>query len=174
MLWPMLGRLAAVAALAAAPPTTEPEPTEITEDSVGRTLSDVVSDVWDNIGNNGYQTGVAVAATTVALVVMSNLKVNTWIRIPVAIGAFWAGWLAFNTFTGQDNPLFPTDPSATDLWDVAFSSDTGFLVVVIVACIAAVFLWKKGTPLIGRLWLIVGAIFGASFLFNLVEAVRDT
>ncbi len=91
---------------------------------------------------------------------------------PVGIGAFWAGWLGWNTLTAQDNPLFPGDVSATKLWDVAFTSDTGFLLVVIVACVAAVFLWRKGTAIASRIMLLVGAVLGASFLYNLVEAFR--
>ena len=43
---------------------------------------------------------------------------------------------------------------------------------VIVACVAAVFLWRKGTALASRVMLLVGAILGASFLYNLVEAFR--
>ena len=72
-----------------------------------------------------------------------------------------------------DNPLFPGDVSATKLWDVALAGDRGFLIVVIVACVAAIFLWKKSTALASRLWLIFGAVLGASFVYNLFEAVRD-
>jgi hypothetical protein len=92
--------------------------------------------------------------------------------VPVAIGAFWAGWLGWNTLTGDDNPLFPGDLSTTKLWDVAFAGANGFLIVTIVACVAAFFLWRKGVTLASRLWLLLGAVLGASFLWNLVEAVR--
>ena len=40
-------------------------------------------------------------------------------------GAFWFGWLGWNTFTGQDNQLFPGDVSATKLWDVG--TDDGLI-----------------------------------------------
>jgi len=132
----------------------------------------VVSTVIDNLGNNGYQTGVSLLVATVAVVAMLNLKVNIWIMVPVAIGAFWAGWLGYNTVTAQDNPLFPGNVNATKLWDVAFAGDNGFLLVAGVACVAAVFLWKSSLKLAGRLWLLLGAVLGASFVYNLVEAVR--
>jgi hypothetical protein len=103
---------------------------------------------------------------------MINVGVHRLVLVPVGIGAFWAGWLAWNTFTGEDNQLFPGDVSATKLWDVAFTSDSGFLIVVAVACLAAILLWRKGTALSSKLVMIVGAILGASFLYNLFEAVR--
>ena len=40
------------------------------------------------------------------------------------------------------------------------------------ACVAAILLWRKGTALSSKLVMIVGAILGASFLYNLFEAVR--
>lgn len=126
----------------------------------------------DNLGNNGYQTGMALVVATAAIIAMRNVDVHKAVLAPVGIGAFWAGWLGWNTFTAQDNPLFPGDVSATKLWDVAFTSDTGFLLVVIVACAAAIFLWRKGTALTSRIMLLVGAILGASFVYNLVEAFR--
>ncbi|NNE12926.1 MAG: hypothetical protein HKN41_11865 [Ilumatobacter sp.] len=103
---------------------------------------------------------------------MLNIDVHRAIIVPVSIGAFWAGWLGWNTLAGQNNPLFPGDVSATKLWDVAFAGDMGFLLVAIVSCAAAVFLWKKSTALASRIWLLLGAVLGASFLYNLVEAVR--
>jgi hypothetical protein len=133
---------------------------------------DVIAGTIDNLGQNGYQTGLAVIVTTVAIVAMLNLSLPKWILAPVGIGAFWAGWLGWNTLTAQDNPLFPGDVSATKLWDVALAGDRGFLIVVIVACVAAVFLWKQSTALAGRLMLMLGAVLGASFLYNLFEAVR--
>jgi len=163
--------------LAAAPPTTEPsiagaQPSE--GSGLASSLADVISSVVDNLGNNGYQTGIALVVATAAVIAMINIDVHKAIIVPVAIGAFWAGWLGWNTLTAQDNPLFPGDVSATKLWDVAFAGDMGFLIVVIVSCVAAVFLWRKSTALAGRLWLLLGAVLGASFLYNLVEAVRVT
>src|SRR5215213_5299109 len=136
------------------------------------TIADVISSMWDNLGHDGYQTGFALIAATIAIVGMLNIKVHKAVLGPVAIGAFWAGWLAYNTFTAQENPLFPGDISATKLWDVAFTSDSGFLVVVVVACVAAIVLWRKGTSLTSKLVMVAGAILGASFLYNLFEAVR--
>jgi len=135
-------------------------------------FADVVSAVIDNLGNNGYQTGVALVVATAAVIAMLNIDVHRAILVPVTIGAFWAGWLGWNTLTAQDNPLFPGDVSATKLWDVAFAGDTGFLLVVAVACVAAVFLWRKSAGLSSRLLLLLGAVLGASFVYNLVESVR--
>jgi len=137
------------------------------------TVGGVISAVWDNVTNNGYQTGVALVAATIAVVAMLNIGVHRVVLAPVALGAFWAGWLGWNTFTGQDNPLFPGDVESTKLWDVAFTNDRGFLVVVIVACLAAVFLWRKSTDLASRIMLLTGAVLGASFVYNLFEALRD-
>jgi hypothetical protein len=144
----------------------------VTGKGIAATLSDVVSSVFDNLGNNGYQTGVALVVGTVVVVVMINLGVHKAVLAPVGVGTFWAGWLGWNTFTAQNHPLFPGDVSATKLWDVAFTSDTGFLLVVIVACIAAIFLWRKSTALASRIMLLIGAVLGASFVYNLVEAFR--
>jgi hypothetical protein len=44
--------------------------------------------------------------------------------------------------------------------------------VVIVGCVAALLLWRKGVALSSRVMLLVGAVLGASFLYNLFEAVR--
>ena len=87
----------------------------------GSSVGDVVRTVIDNLGNNAYQTGVALIVATVAVVAMMNLRVNKFVLAPVTIGAFWFGWLGWNTVTGDENPLFPGDVSATKLWDVAFS-----------------------------------------------------
>jgi len=157
------------------PPTSvvaEPGSATSTGTGVMPGLFDVIGSIVDNLGHNGYQTGVALVAATAAVIGMLNLAVHRAVVVPVAIGAFWAGWLGWNTLTGQDNPLFPGDVSATKLWDVALAGDSGFLIVVSVACVAAFFLWRKGTALASRLWLLLGAVLGASFLYNLVEAVR--
>ncbi len=170
----MLERLIIV--LATAPPTTEPI---VAGDQAGdqagfvSSFADVVSAVIDNLGNNGYQTGYCAGRRD------RGRHRDAQHRRPLGdhrrrfpIGAFWAGWLGWNTLTAQDNPLFPGDVSATKLWDVAFAGDTGFLLVVIVACVAAVFLWRKSPRSPSRLWLLLGAVLGASFVYNLVEAVR--
>ena len=157
------------------PPATNPvadAPVSDTGEGVGSAVIDVVGSIVDNLGNNGYQTGVALVAATAAVIAMLNLAVHRAVIAPVAVGAFWAGWLGWNTLVGVDNPLFPGDVSATKLWDVALAGDTGFLIVVSVACVAAFFLWRKGTALASRLWLLLGAVLGASFVYNLVEAVR--
>jgi hypothetical protein len=168
-----------VGAVPLAPPGTDP-PVDGGAGSTGgengiwSSTVDVVETIVDNLGNNGYQTGVAMIAATIAIIAMLNMAVHKAVIVPVAIGAFWAGWLGWNTLTGQDNPLFPGDVNATKLWDVAFAGDGGFLIVVAVACGAAFFLWRKGVGVVSRLWLLLGAVLGASFLYNLVEAVRDT
>lgn len=157
------------------PPTSavdEPGAVPSTGNGFVTSTIDVIGSIVDNLGHNGYQTGVALVAATAAVIAMLNLAVHRAIIVPVAVGAFWAGWLGWNTLTGQANPLFPGDVSATKLWDVALAGDSGFLIVVSVACVAAFFLWRKGTALASRLWLLLGAVLGASFLYNLVEAVR--
>ena len=156
------------------PPTTETvvDSSASANGGVASSFSELVSAVFDNLGNNGYQTGMALVVATAAIIAMLNLDVHRAVLVPVGIGAFWAGWLGWNTVTAQDNPLFPGDVSATKLWDVAFTGDTGFLLVVIVACVAAIFLWRKGTALASRIMLLLGAVLGASFLYNLVEAFR--
>jgi len=128
----------------------------------------------DAIGNNGYQTGTALITATVALVIMVNLKTNKLIAAGVAIGAFWAGWLGWNTITDNDNQLFPGEVQATRLWDVAFTSDMGFLFVAAVGCLLAFFLWRKGTSVLSRIILFVGGIFGASLIYNIIESIRST
>ena len=147
---------------------------EAPDDGTGfvSSFADVVSAVIDNLGNNGYQTGVALVVATAAVIAMLNIDVHRAVLAPVAVGAFWAGWLGWNTLTAQNNPLFPGDVSATKLWDVAFAGDTGFLLVAVVACVAAVFLWRKSAGLSSRLLLLLGAVLGASFVYNLVESVR--
>ena len=156
-----------------APPTTdEVEPAPTSEGSLGSSIADVFSAVIDNLGDNGYHTGIALIVMTAAVIAMLNLKVHYAVIVPVAIGSFWAGWLAWNTLTAQNRPLFPGDVSATKLWDVGLTGDTGFLLVALVACAAAVFLWRKSAALYSRLLLLLGAVLGASFSYNLVEAVR--
>jgi hypothetical protein len=160
------------------PTTTEPVAPvdDVSPATAGKgfaaSIWDVVTGTADNLGANGYQTGLAVVTTTVAVIAMLNLSLPKWVLAPVGVGAFWAGWLGWNTLSAQDNPLFPGDVSATKLWDVALAGDRGFLVVVIVACVAAIFVWKQSTALAGRLMLMLGAVLGASFLYNMFEAVR--
>ncbi len=162
-----------VGMIATAEPIAEGE-SPANGNGVVSSFADVVSAVIDNLGNNGYQTGVALVVATAAVIAMLNIEVHRAVLAPVAVGAFWAGWLGWNTLTAQDNPLFPGDVSATKLWDVAFAGDTGFLLVVIVACVAAVFLWRKSAGLSSRLLLLLGAVLGASFVYNLLESVRLT
>ena len=172
--WPMLP------VLTAAPPTLPPptvpaaDPAAAPAPAVAQssTVGDVIETMIENLADNGYQTGAALVVATIAVVAMLNVKVHRFVIVPVAVGAFWAGWLGWNTVTGDDHPLFPGDVRATKLWDVAFASDTGFLLVVGVACIAAVFLWRSGVGVLNRVVMIGGAVLGASFLYNLVEAVR--
>lgn len=158
--------------VASAPPTTVPPDAPESDEGLGASLWDVITGTVDNLGENGYQTGVAVVAATAAVIAMINIRSPRWVIPPVAIGAFWAGWLGWNTLSGQDNPLFPGNVDAVKLWDVALGGDRGFLIVVIVACVAAIFVWRTGMSLASRLMLMFGAVLGASFLFNLVEAVR--
>lgn len=128
--------------------------------------------VWDHLGNNGYQTGTALIVATIAIVALVNIRAKPYVVAPVAIGAFWAGWLGWNTFTGNSNPLFTGDPPALGLWDIAFQSDMSFLVVAIVACAAAVLVWRKGIGGVGKIAVIVGVALGASFVYNIVQSVR--
>ena len=142
--------------------------------NAGTNLSDLIGTMWDNLGDNGYQTGTALIAATVAIVALVNIKAKPYVSVPVAIGAFWAGWLGWNTFTRQNNPLFSGDVQALELWDIAFQSDMSFLVVVIVACVAAVLLWRKSVGGFGKVAIAVGVILGASFVYNVVESVRSS
>ncbi len=177
LLSPIVARLVA-ATDPTVPPTTQPVApadevsTSAADSGFADSLWDVITGTVSNLGENGYQTGLGVVVATVALIAMLNIGVPKWVLAPVGVGAFWAGWLTWNTMSGQDNPLFPGNVSATKLWDVALAGDRGFLIVVIVACVAAVFVWRQGTALAGRLMLMLGAVLGASFLYNLVEAVR--
>jgi hypothetical protein len=140
----------------------------------GTNISDLIGTMWDNLGDNGYQTGTALIVATVAIVALVNIKAKPYVSVPVAIGAFWAGWLGWNTFTRQNNPLFPGDVQALELWDIAFQSDMSFLVVVIVACVAAVLVWRKAVGGVGKVAIAVGVILGASFVYNVVQSVRST
>ncbi|MEQ8438867.1 MAG: hypothetical protein RIB65_15335 [Ilumatobacter fluminis] len=154
------------------PTTTAPGAAADGSQGLIGSVGDVIRGTIDNLGENGYQTGVAIVVTTVAVVAMLNIKAPKWIIAPVAVGAFWAGWLGWNTMTGQNNPLFPGDIDATKLWDVALAGDSGFLIVVIVACVAALFIWRTSMALASRIMLMLGAVLGASFVYNLFEAVR--
>ena len=153
--------------------TTLPGEPGVPVDEPG-TLTNLISTMWDNLGNNGYQTGTALIVATVAIVALVNIKAKPYVSIPVAIGAFWAGWLGWNTFTRQSNPLFPGDVQALELWDIAFESDRSFLVVVIVACVAAVFVWRRSVTAFGKVAIVFGVILGSSFVYNVVQSVRST
>ena len=167
------------------PPASQPVVDTVVDAVVDPTLSpaaagkgfvsgsvDVIGAIIDNLGQNGYQTGLALVAATAAIIAMLNHEIHKAIVPPVTVGAFWAGWLGWNTVSGQENNLFPDDVDATKLWDVALAGDNGFLIVAAVSCVAAFFLWRKGTALVSRLWLLLGAVLGASFLYHLVEAIR--
>jgi hypothetical protein len=140
----------------------------------GNDAGTTIRGVWDNLRDNGYQTGTALIVATVAIVALVNIKAKLYVSVPVAIGAFWAGWLGWNTFTRQNNPLFPGDVQALELWDIAFQSDMSFLVVVIVACAAAVLLWRKTVGGVGKIAIAVGVVLGASFVYNIVQSVRSS
>jgi hypothetical protein len=140
----------------------------------GNNAGFTIDTMWDNLTNNGYQTGTALIVATVAIVALANIRAKLYVSIPVAIGAFWAGWLAWNTVTRQSNPLFPGDVQALELWDIAFQSDMSFLAVVIVACVAAVFVWRKSVNGVGKVAIVVGVILGASFVYNIVQSVRSS
>jgi hypothetical protein len=142
--------------------------------NAGTTVGDVIGTMWDHLGDNGYQTGTALIVATVAIVALVNIKAKVYVAIPVAIGAFWAGWLAWNTFTRNSNPLFPGDVQALELWDIAFQSDMSFLAVVIVACASAAFVWRKSVNGFGKVAIVVGVILGASFVYNIVQSVRSS
>jgi hypothetical protein len=184
----MLGQLLATTVpTAPVDPTTVPvDPTTVPIDSTVPTTVPTVPDaptplnsgwwrpVWDHLGNNGYQTGTALIIATIAIVALVNIKAKPYVMVPVAIGAFWAGWLGWNTVTGNSNPLFTGDPPALGLWDIAFQSDMSFLVVAIVACAAAVLVWRKGIGGMGKIAVIAGIALGASFVYNIVQSVRTS
>ena len=128
--------------------------------------------VWDHLGKNGYQTGIALIIATIAIVALINIKASLYVLVPVAVGAFWAGWLGWNTLTGSSNPLFTGDPPALGLWDIAFQSDMSFLAAVIVACAAAVLVWRRTVGGLGKIAIIVGVALGASLVYNIVQSVR--
>ncbi|MFK7919433.1 MAG: hypothetical protein AB8G14_15260 [Ilumatobacter sp.] len=150
----------------------DPQPVFDTTKSTGAAVWDVFANVFDALGDNGYQTGTAVIVATAALVVLLNLGTNKFAVGAVVVGAFWAGWLGWNTFTDNDNQLFPGDIQATKLWDVAFTSDIGFLFVAVVSCVLAALLWRTGIGLASRVVVLIGGIMGASLIYNLYESVR--
>ena len=55
---------------------------------------------------------------------------------------------------------------------MAFSSGTGFLVFAIVAGLSLIWLWRAGIGLGTRVLLVGGFILGASFVYNLWEALQ--
>jgi|GEM_PF-4620513 len=163
-----------------APPTTTVETTETTTttttivESPAGNVGDVVSGLWDALTSNGYQTGTAVIVATIALVALINLDTNRVAIAAVSLGAFWFGWLAWNTFNQTDNQLFPGDVQATKLWDIAFTSDIGFLVVTLVSCVIAAFVWRNGVNKASRVIMLIGGVLGASLIYNLYESVAAT
>ncbi len=168
----MLLSLSAIAGAAAPTSAGDGDPTAV--ESTVDEASNVISGFIEAIGNNGYQTGTALIVATLALIAMVNAGTNKLVAAGVAIGAFWAGWLGWNTVTGNDNQLFPGEVQATQLWDVAFTSDQGFLFVVVVGCLLAFFLWRKGLGLFTRIGLFLGGVLGASLLYNIYESVVAT
>lgn len=147
-----------VAALPAAP---------VDEQSTS-TLSEVLSGTWDNLGNNGYQTGISLLVATAVVVALRNAEVNVLVLVPVAIGAFWAGWLGWNTFTGEDNPLFPGDLQPLNLLDVATDSGTAFLVIAIALTVVLAVAWKPNIGLVTKIAVLVSAFLAANFIYNLL------
>lgn len=152
--------------------TAEPNPAPV--DHAVSTASDVISSVFDALGNNGYQTGISLIVATIAVVAMGNIGTHIVVKIVVGIGAFWAGWLGYNTLTGENHQLLPSDVGATKLWDIALTSPANFLLVVGVGCVAAIFLWRSALKPINRLVLMLGAVLGASLIYNLYEAFSVT
>jgi hypothetical protein len=144
------------------------------QDSPASTATNIFSGMFTALGNNGYQTGTALILATLALVAMINLGSNKLVSAAVASGAFWAGWLGWNTVTNSDNQLFPGDVQATKLWDVAFTSDIGFLFVVAVACLLAVLLWRGSTAMVNRVVMLIGGMLGASLVYNIFESLQHT
>ena len=140
----------------------------------GNDAGSTIGEVWDNLTNNGYQTATALIVATVAIVALVNIRAKLYISIPVAVGAFWAGWLGWNTFTRQSNPLFPGDVQALELWDIVFQSDMSFLAVVVVVCAAAVLVWRKSVGGVGKIAIAVGVVLGASFVYNIYQSVRSS
>lgn len=155
--------------LASAPDDTDSDVADLSSRSA---VWDVITGVFDALGDNGYQTGSALIVSTFVIVALVNLRTNKFVIGAAAIGAFWAGWLAWNTVTNNDNQLFPGEIQATKLWDVAFTSDIGFLFVVLVACLLAAVLWRKGIGLGSRVIVLIGGVLGASLIYNLYESLR--
>lgn len=152
-------------------PTTTPDVVASGSQSTFGGVREVFTGLIDALGDNGYQTGTALIVATVALVALLNLGTQKAAAAAVTIGAFWAGWLGWNTVTSSNNQLFPGDVQATKLWDVAFTSDIGFLVVAAVSCVIAALVWRKGVNVPGRAIMVVGGVLGASLVYNLFESV---
>ena len=134
-------------------------------------VRDVISGTWDNLWSNGYQLSSAVIAATIAFIMLRTVKVQNYISIPVTAGAFWFGWWFWNLASGQTNPLFAGDPDETEIWDVAFRDEWGFLIATVVGCIAAVAMWRQNQNTPTRLVLIAGTFFGASLAYSAFDAV---
>ena len=60
------------------PPTTETvvDSSASADGGFASSVSDLVSAVVDNLGNNGYQTGMALVVATAAIIAMLNLEVH--------------------------------------------------------------------------------------------------
>ncbi len=136
------------------------------------TFGEFFSSVIDTLVSHGYQTGVAAIVTAIAVVAMVNSGTHRLVTVITGVGAFWAGWLGWNSITGDRTPLFPGEISTINLWDVAIGSPVGFMIVAVAASITAVFLWRSRVNLPSRILLIVSATLGASFVYNVFEAFR--
>ncbi len=157
--------------IGAAPGEPDPvNPVDVGSSLMSR-IGSMISSTFGHIADHGYHTSVALLVTTIALVVAINQKVRPFVMVPIALGSFWVGWLGWNTITRQDAPLFTSRIKVTRLWDIAAASETGFLVVVIVACVAALLLWRTSISLFSRIAMLVFSILGASFLYNMIEAI---
>lgn len=143
-----------------------------TDDETTTTLSEIISGTWDNLGNNGYQTGISLLVATLVVVALRNASVSTLVLVPVAIGAFWGGWLGWNTFTGEDNPLFPGDLETLNLIDVATESATAFLVVAISLTVVLAVAWKPKVGLLTKIAVLLSAFLAANFVYNLLIALE--
>lgn len=128
-------------------------------------MIDIIQGIWDLLLADGYRTGAAFLLASVSLVLMINL--GTWVpaRPVITLGAFSIAWLGYNTFTGQDTPLYGNDAR---LWDVATQDSTGFLIISLVVGSAAIFVWRFQLGIASRLLLMAGALFGTSAVWGIL------